>query len=249
MNLYKKIINRLFKKDKIKFHCELPEVKEKYPIIPASSYKFKWVKESAMAFKEVIAKKGSYEQVTGVVKCPGVFPIMKKGYIVQTWFDVTIRPLNDGRFECHIPLGILSYLKERNFDKKLISWFSSDEPSHAIPLSIDQIQSLIKITLPWTISIPKGWELLFIPIPYPDLTPFTAVHGILEASEFYHLNAIIKINQRYEEFTIPAGTPLLQLIPIKSDTVEVEILDYDESVKQLEIKNHFASNNTFVIKK
>jgi hypothetical protein len=42
---------------------------------------------------------------------------------------------------------------------------------------------------------------------------------------------------------------LFQLIPVKAGAAEVEILDYDESIKQLEIKNQFAANNTFVIKK
>ena len=239
----------IFKKDKIKFYCELPEIKETYPIIPASSYKFNWVRESAIAFKEMASKKGAYEQITGIVKCPGVFPIMKHGYIVQSWFDLTIRPLGDGRFECHIPQGIFSYLKDRNFDKRLISWFSGDEPAHAVPLSSEQVQSLIKITLPWSVSIPKGWQLMFIPIPYPDITEFTAVHGLLESGEFYNINAIIKINQCNKEFTIPAGTPLFQIIPTKLNLKEIEILDYDASIKELEIKNKFLSNNTFLVKK
>ena len=36
-----------FKKNKIKFYCELPEVKEKYHIITAGEYKFKCIRESA----------------------------------------------------------------------------------------------------------------------------------------------------------------------------------------------------------
>lgn len=239
----------LFKKDKIKFYCELPEVLEQYPIISSKEYKFNWVTESAKAFKDVAAKKAAYEQITGVIKCPGVLPIMKQGYIVRSWFDLTIRPLGDGRFEFHIPQGIFSYLKEKNYNKQLISWFSADEPAHSIPLSSDQLQSLIKITLPWAVSIPKGWQLMFIPIPYPDITDFTAVHGILEVGEFYNINAIIKINQINKEFTIPAGTALFQVVPIKANNDQIEILDYNESIKKLELKNKFLSNNKFIVKK
>jgi hypothetical protein len=113
-----------FKKNKIKFYCELPEVKEKYPITPSGEYKFKWIRESAKAFKDIVAQKSAYEQITGVVKCPGVIPIMKQGYIVRSWFDLTITPLQDGRFECHIPQGIFSYLKERNL--KVIDKYFDD---------------------------------------------------------------------------------------------------------------------------
>lgn len=238
-----------FKKNKIKFYCELPEVKEKYPIIPSGEYRFKWIRESAKAFKDIVAKKSAYEQITGVVKCPGVIPIMKQGYIVRSWFDLTITPLQDGRFECHIPQGIFSYLKERNFNKKLISWFSADEPAHSIPMSANQVQSLIKISLPWSVSIPQGWKLMAIPVPYPDMTEFTAVHGILEAGELYDINAIIKVNQLDKEFTIFAGTPLFQFIPIKTDLPQIEILDYTETIKQVALKHKFESNNTFIIHK
>jgi hypothetical protein len=238
-----------FKKNKIKFYCELPEVKEQYPIIPASEYKFNWVKQSAKAFKDIVFQKSAYEQVTGVVKCPGVIPIMKKGFIVRAWFDLTVRPLGANQFECHMPQGIFSYLKERNFNKQLISWFSSDEPAHSIPLSANQAQVLLKITLPWSVSVPKGWELMAVPIPYPDITDFTAVHGVLEEGEFYNINAIIKINQTNREFTIFAGTPLFQFIPIKSCSPKIEINDYTDRIKQTELKHKFISNNTFVIKK
>lgn len=240
----------MFFKKSVKFYCELLEVKEKYPIIPASSYKFDWFKQSSLEFKKTAAEKGSYEQVTGVVRCPGIRPILKKGYIVRSWFDLTIKPLENGNgFEYYIPEGIYSYLKDKNYTKKLISWFSPDNAAHTIPLTDDQLPALIKITLPWSVSIPKNKELLTIPIPYPDRTEFTAVHGILEEGEFFQLNAIIKINQINKEFTIPAGTPLLQLIPIDVKEQTVEFLNYDNKIKSLETKDKFLSNNTFIVKK
>lgn len=237
------------KKNKIRFYCELSEVKERYPITPAKTQQFNWFRKSAKCFKSIINEKAAYEQVTGIIKCPGVQPVMKKGYIVQSWFDLTVRPLEDNRFEFFIPQGLYSYLKEKKYDKRLVSWFSNDDPAHTVPLHDDQLHSLIKITLPWTVSIPKGWSLMFIPIPYPDMVEFTAVHGILEAGDYYQINAIIKINQTRKEFTIPAGTPLFQLIPIKDVSDNVEILDFTDSIKQLEIKNKFAANNTFVVNK
>ena len=235
--------------NKIKFYCELSEVKERYPIVSAKSQQFDWFRKSAQCFKTIKKEKAAYEQITGIIKCPGVQPIMKKGYVMQSWFDLTIKPLEDNRFEFFIPQGLYSYLKEKNYDKRLISWFSGDDSAHAIPLQDEQLSSLIKITLPWAVTIPKGWSLMLMPIPYPDMVEFTAVHGILEAGEYYQINAIIKINQIKKEFTIPAGTPLFQLIPIKDVSDDVEILDYSDSIKQLETKNKFTANNTFVVNK
>jgi hypothetical protein len=108
---------------------------------------------------------------------------------------------------------------------------------------------LIKINLPWSVSIPAGWNLLIMPIPYSDNTDFTAVHGMLEPGDFYNLNAIIKCNSNNKQFTIPAGTPLMQIIPIKDNSPIVEFADYDERTQQKEINNKYISNHQFVIKK
>ena len=237
-----------FKKDKIVFHCELPEIKEKYPIVDAKAFNFDWFKHSAHAFKNVANEKSAYEQVTGVVKCPGIRPVMQKGYIVQSWFDLTIKTYDDG-FEFFIPQGIFSYLKERNYDKKLITYFSKDQPAHTIPLPNTQLQSLIKINLPWSVSVPKGWNLLFMPIPYPDVPDFTSVHGILEPGDFYNINAIIKCNLHNAEFKIPAGTPLFQIIPIKDNSITMELADYNEETRQRELNDKYLSNHQFVVKK
>lgn len=238
-----------FKKNKIEFYCELPEILEQYPIIESKKYNFDWLKKSSQHFKNISKDRSNYEQITGIIRCPGVLPAVKEGYIVQSWFDITIRPLEDkNRFEFFIPKGLFSYLKERNYDKNLVSWFSGEEAAHAIPLPDESLQSLIKITLPWSVSIPKGYKLIFMPIPYPDLCNFTAVHGILEEGEFYEINAILKINSRSTEFKIPAGTPLFQLIPVKDEKIDVEIKHIDKEMKEKSIKRKYCSNHQFVIK-
>jgi len=237
-----------FKKDKIRFFCELDEVKERYPIISAQKIKFDWFKTSAKNFKHMADTKGAYEQISGVVKCPGVSPIMKKGYIVQSWFDLTIRFHDDG-FEYFIPEGILSYLKEKGFKKTLVNGFNNAEPAHATPIPESQFQGLLKITTPWSVSIPKGWELLLQPIPYPDDINFSAVHGILEHGDFYHLNAIIRCNQYHREFTIPAGTPLFQIIPIKTTKSNVVFERYTNEIKKKEDRQQFDAHHQFIIKK
>lgn len=249
MNIYKTIYNKFFNSPKIKFYCELPEVKENYPVIEASKYKFNWVKESAKKFKEISKEKSSYEQISGTVRCPGVLPMMRKGYIMQSWFDLTIRLTDDAnRFEFFIPQGLYSYLRDKGYDKQLISWFSKEEPAHAIPLPNSQLQSLIKITLPWAVSVPKGWNLIFMPIPYPDQTDFVSVHGILGPGKHYDVNAIIKCNSNNKEFSIPAGTPLFQIIAVRDNNDSIEILDYDADIKQKETERKYLSNHQFIVK-
>lgn len=237
-----------FKKDKIKFYCELPEIKEKYPIIDARQYKFDWFKKSAQSFKEVTQAKAAYEQISGIVKCPGIRPVMQQGYIVQSWFDLTIKVYDDG-FEYFVPQGFYSYLEDRQYKKNLVTPFLHTDKAHALPVSDNQMQSLIKISLPWAVKVPASWELLFMPLPYPDNTQFTAVHGMLGKGDFYNLNAILKLNVNPgEEFTIYAGTPLFQLIPTKNTNIDIEIKDYTDDIKEKERKVDYLVNHCFITK-
>ena len=223
-----------FKKS-IKFYCSLPEIKEKYPIIPARNFHPNWAKQSAHAYKALVKNTSQFSRTTGTIKCPGIKDICSKGYILTSWFDISILTTsNPIEFQYAVPQGLPEYLKTRNFNKDLIKWFSGDVPQVSIPLPESSLQTLLKISTPWVVSIPKGWSLMIMPIPYPDEPEFTCTHGLLESGNFYEINPIVSIHKRPGEILIKAGTPLCQLVPMKTDTIDVEILDYDSSIEKKE---------------
>lgn len=238
----------LFRK-KIKFYCSLSEVKERYPIIPAREYKYHWLRESALAFKQIVSEQSKYHQVSGTAKCGGISSIMQEGFIIKSWFDLTIKPLSQSnQFEYYIPEGIHSYLDEKKFNKKLITWFSNENPAHAIPALSGDLSTLIKINTPWVVSIPKGWKLLFMPIPYSDTPMFSATSGILEAGEKHDISIIIKLHTSTDEVFIPAGTPLCQFVPVCEKSAPVEFLDFTEHMKKLSSQSLYDRNHSFIIK-
>jgi hypothetical protein len=240
----------MFFKNKIKFYCNLPEVREKYPITQSKNQKYSWFKKSALNFKKMATEIGRYQQVTGVSRCPGIRSILNKGFILRSWFDLTIKPIANGQgMEYYVPEGVYSYLKERNFNDKVISCFTPENNAHMIPLNKNQLQALVKITTSWSVFLPNNKDLLIMPVPYSDNTDFTPVHGVLNSGSFNEINAIIKINHIDKEFTIPAGTPLLQLIPVDTCEYGFEINDFDEKIANVAKKNKFESNNTFIVKK
>lgn len=237
----------IFPRSRIVFHCKLPEVLEKYPILEAKTLRYNWFKQSAMQYKNIVAEQGTSEHIAGTVKCPGINSILKTGYVLTSWFDLTIRTgNNDSEFEYVIPTGIDAYLKKYNYDYKLINWFSANEPALKIPVPKNSLQTLIKIATPWTVSIPKDLCLLMMPMPYPDEPEFSAMHGLLEPGEFYDINAIIQIHKKPGELFIPAGTPLCQMIVVKKDEQHViQQLQSKENWRS-ELKNRFKMCHRFV---
>jgi hypothetical protein len=236
-----------FFKKTLQFYCKLPEVKEKYPIIKASSYKPQWFKESAMAYKDEVKNNGTYQHVSGTVKCNGIRNIMKQGYILRSWFDLTIKTGDSpAEFQFVVPPEILNYLEERKFNKPLISWFSGNDKHVAIPVQSNSLQTLIKIATPWSVVVPKGWSLMFLPIPYPDDPEFSSTHGTLAGGDVFEINPILAWHKRPGDHFIPAGTPLCQLIPVKDDTLDISISDYDQQMIDTEIKWRFNIGHKFI---
>jgi hypothetical protein len=231
---------------KIKFYCSLPEVLEKYPIIKSKDFNYAWLKKSAIEYKKDLQTNSKYQHVNGTIKCTGIHSILNKGYILRSWFDLTIKTTNDPyKFEYIIPQEIAAYLEEKKYNKQLITWFSGDDSRLSVPLSENSLQTLIKIITPWAVSIPKGWNLLIQPIPYPDETAFTATHGILESGDFYEINPILAWHKKNEDVLIKAGTPLCQLIPIKETEIKVENLPYDDNIKKQEAQWRYNISHKF----
>ncbi len=235
-----------WKKPKVTFNCKLPEVLERYPIIPARELRPNWWRQAAIEYKQRVEQTGRHEQITGTIKCPGIHTIMQRGWILRSWFDLTILTGNEpDRFEFAIPSSFTDYLTNTKFNHKLVKWFSANEPALRVPLQSNSLQTLIKITTPWSITVPKGLAVLMLPIPYPDTRDFTAHMGILEPGGFYDVSPIIEIHKKPGELFIPAGTPLMQILVIDHSDQDIVQQVQDQTSWQQELISRFRTTHTF----
>lgn len=220
---------------------------EKYPIIKAKEFKPQWIKDSASAYKSDLNTKSKTSHVNGTIKCVGIHAILNRGFILRTWHDFTIRTGSDPyQFEYFIPEAITSYLQERNYNNQLISWFSGKDSTIRTPVPDGSLKTLIKLVMPWSVEIPKGWSLLIQPIPYPDEPAFSATHGILSRGDFYEINPILIWHKMNSETLIKAGTPICQMIPIRDEEIEFENLPYDEKTTKRALMWKFNVTHRFV---
>ncbi len=236
-----------WRKPKVTFHCKLPEVMERYPIVPAKSVKFSWLRQSAIEYKRQAEQNGTHQHVTGTIKCSGLQSIMQRGWILSSWFDLTINTGADSdRFEFAIPPTFKEYLQNTKWNQKLINWFSQSQPELRIPIPQNSLQTLVKIATPWTVSIPRGKALLVMPVPYPDQPEFTATHGILEPGEFYDINVIVQIHRRPGELFIPAGTPLCQMLVIDHNDQDIQQQVQSSQNWLDELRSRFRTTHKFI---
>jgi hypothetical protein len=93
------------------------------------------------------------------------------------------------------------------------------------------------------ITTPKGYSLLCTnPLNRFDL-PFTCISGIVD-SDRYPLSIKFPFFIKKDwEGIIEAGTPVIQLIPIKRDNWESEKKDYNKDQELIENQNYFSKIN------
>jgi hypothetical protein len=228
-----------------KFYSHIPGVKEQYPVIPAKDYRPLWIKSVLEAYKNKTSKLSNYgPQFVGTGKCPGIIELGKLGWTVTTWFDVIIS--TSGRRNCSwkVPSTFPSSLPHAKEPIKFID-MSADE--NRIPIPAHSSQLLIKMYMPWHVEIPKGWNLLMLPVNYSDDTRFQCSSGILKPGSYVEVNPQLFWNVTQGEELIAAGTPLCHLIPIpdESYSATAEVLEMTQEQTNNQQSFYYRKGCTF----
>ena len=234
-----------FNKPTVKFYSEFPTLTDLYPIYPSKNYQRKWVNRCAKSFAKYKKKSdGRYTNIS-TIKCPGIRNIMKNGYIIPSWCDFTIETSKDDLygFKVYYPTQLEQFLEENNYKKPIISSFNMKMSPLKIPTR-DNLKSILKVWIPYSYEIPKGYELMILPVQYDDDSPFTACSGSIEGFQI-DLNIDLYWHEINNRVTIPAGTPLCQIIIIKKSNINIEVLPADINIKKRTKSRLFQKFNKF----
>lgn len=245
MNLtFIKKIKSKFTKPKLIFYSEYPEITDVYPIYPAKDYKRKWVKNCATAFQKYRKVTDGRATTLTATKCPGIRSVMEAGYIVQTWHDFTVETNADG-FKIFYPSALDQTLEKFKFANVKINTFDTHVGPMKIPTGRNH-HHIFKIFVPYHFDIPEGYELLIMPVQYDDDPKFTACMGKAEGFQV-DLNIHVFWHEKEGRVTIPAGTPLCQLVPVKKETVDFELRTVDDDTRRKASKMILEKTNKFIL--
>jgi hypothetical protein len=136
-----------------------------------------------------------------------VFDAMTAGYIIPTYVDLYVSN-KDG--------------------KPYYAWPSQEpitfhENAQADKHPLNNKYSYPKWTNPWSIKTSKGYSCLFIQPMHQEKSFFKILPGIVDTDKYTHpVNFPFVLTDLNFEGIIPAGTPLVQVIPFKRDTWEIK---------------------------
>lgn len=239
------------KRPKLEFFSIVPEITKLAPIMPAHQYKPKWFGKAQEEFVEATkASDFGKKKFVHTAKCPGIFNIIRYGWVMTTWQDIIIKTNGDGQsFEWQ------SVIDQKNLKAKSdpgdAIGFHSEEQLSGYFENWDGLKSVIKVHTPWRCIVPKDYYLLEGPMPYSEDTRFTTLPGLF--SQEYgvsQLNPQLKWNVMEGETLIKAGTPIAHYMLVPKQEAQVTVMDATdeqilaEEVTQLEINRRYVSDRS-----
>ncbi len=159
--------------------------------------------------------KKNHETIPTIKKCIPVFDALTFGYIITTVCDISVKKVE----------GQLQLFPSIDYLEIVTSHPNKQAYTHPLATGIP----FPKFTNPWAIKTPKGYSCLFVaplhnPNPY-----FTALPGIVDTDTYHgNVNFVFKLNDENWEGVIPAGTPIVQVIPFKRNEWESKYLEDDK---------------------
>jgi hypothetical protein len=184
------------------------------PIVPARKVCPEWARRQREASKKV-----------NLAQCPGMFDFAHAGYIVPAWCDIHIKANRAGVvIQLDGSLASLPGLSALPMDFSIIDGLAPIE---------DSVQRrAFKLPGPWSVQTAPGVSCYVVPaLMHSDFLDKIYVYpGAVDYETFHTLNLMFSVLKECE-FTIPAGTPLLQVIPFHQHTFEATCGNGDQDAK------------------
>ena len=174
------------------------EVSKKYEPKPAIHFIPDWYRQMEASFPKEITP----DTQPTIKKCIPVLDSITAGYIIVSPCDVYVS-FKDGepRYDSLIPNLIQFHPRKQAYKHPKANDFQ-------IPKWIN----------PWAIKTPKGYSCLFIPPMHNPNSRFEILEAIVDTDNYSAaVNFPFILKTPTEDFMIPAGTPIAQVIPFKRD--------------------------------
>lgn len=206
--------------NKIIFTKTFQNVSDVYAPKPSSDFLPDWYKKTSsyMDEKKDVTHNSKGGQNGTIKKCIPVFDALTAGYTIPTYTDLYIKKGIDGNVLYHTSNDI-------NIESHPII----QAPYHPF---MNQ-QPYPKFINPWGIKTPPGYSCLFIPPVHGGNKYFKIAEGIVDTDTYdATVNFPFVLNDINFEGLIPAGTPMVQVIPIKRDSWKAEFSDNLDSINE-----------------
>ena len=206
--------------NKIKFHAT-QEIVDAFPHpYPSGKVMPDW-------FKSLPAALSDHPRSSSVKRCLPFIDAMSQGYIIPFHCDVWVVAENNNlRFE-FAEKELTKGMSDHSYDQ-VMGHPMKDEPFGNVPL---------KWHNPWVIETPKNYSCLFTSPLNRMEKRFKVLDGVVDTDTYYnHVHFPLIWTGGEGKFLITRGTPLIQVIPFKRETLGLEVSVLNKK-KQNKVQN------------
>jgi hypothetical protein len=176
---------------------------------PASEYLPQWYKDAKPYLNSKKSPRVNDGFNSTIKNCMPIFDMMTAGYILETPSDIYIRQTPEGPFFTWGLSDTIQFQKPDQFQ------------NHPYAKNINYAA---RINIPWSIKTPSGWSIMVMEPQHQEPGPFECLSGIIDTDKYsIPFNMFLKLRDSKFEGLVPAGTPLLQIIPFKRENWKAEI--------------------------
>jgi hypothetical protein len=231
----------------IKFTDTIGISKEYYPV-PASKITPDWYKNLESYTDGDKRPNGKGTTTATAKRCMPIFDAMTGGYIISTHADLFISQKLDGNGKA-LPFYEWANFGAITFHPKI------QLPEH--PDASGYEFEYPKWNNAWSIKTPPGYSCLFIS-PLHRETPIIVFPGVVDTDTYSApVNFPFVLRDPKMDGLIPAGTPIMQVIPFKREEWKMQIGGEKELKQQAEenilihslffdaYKRHFRQNKSY----
>lgn len=199
-------------------------VAKEYAPIPAIQMIPDWYRKMESSFP----REQKPDSLQTIKKCMPVFDAITAGYIIVTPCDVYVS-IEDGEpvYTSSIPNLVHFHPRKQGYKHPIANEFKFP-----------------KFLNSWAIETPKGYSTLFVAPMHRENNKFTILEGIVDTDTYkvpVHFPFVLKDTSK--EFLIPAGTPIVQVIPFKRDEWKSELSEDLKPFEQAQtyLQSHFIN--------
>lgn len=207
-------------------------IPEQYKPVPASSMIPDWYKDLESYLSGEKRPDGNAGTTATAKRCMPIFDAMSGGYLIITHTDLFVSQKED-------PDGkIVPYFEWANYGA--ISFHPKGQlPEH--PDDTGHEVAYPKWMNTWGVKTPSGYSSLFIP-PLHRENPIIILPGVVDTDVYNApVNFPFVLKDPKMEGLIPAGTPIVQVIPFKRDAWKLELGNREDLDSQMNMTKKLRS--------
>jgi hypothetical protein len=207
---------------KIEFVDTTNSVPEEYWPKPAKFVIPEWYRKTppyTAPKKDILRGEGARGTNSTIKKCMPVFDAISAGYIIPTPVDLDVKIIDGERIYTWPSMD------------KFIETHHPNQYTFHPKIGGERPEPTPKWGNPWAIRTPKGYSVLFT-TPFHRDIPFHSLEGVVDTDTYN--NPVLfpfKLADLNWEGIIPAGTPMVQVIPFKRENYSYTV-SREEDLKE-----------------